>query len=73
VRSRCPTGRRRVYFAGRGWVDCLCVERDVLGAGSVVNGPAIVEQLDSTTVLLPGQRGRVDRFGNLVIRARRAR
>jgi N-methylhydantoinase A len=73
VRSRRPTGRRRVYFAGRGWVDCLCVERDVLGAGSVVNGPAIVEQLDSTTVLLPGQRGRVDRFGNLVIRARRAR
>jgi len=73
VRSRRAPGRRRVYFAGRGWGDCLCVERDLLGAGAVVNGPAIVEQLDSTTVLLPGQRGRVDRFGNLVIRARGAR
>jgi N-methylhydantoinase A len=37
----------------------------------VVRGPAIVEQLDATTVVPPGQRATVDRAGNLVIRAGR--
>jgi N-methylhydantoinase A len=60
--------RRRVYFTPRGWIDCPCLDRATLGAGAVVSGPAIVEQTDSTTVVLPGQRARVDRFGNLVIR-----
>jgi len=42
--------------------------------GAVLTGPAIVEQLDATTVVSPGQRATVDRAGNLVIRAgRRAR
>jgi N-methylhydantoinase A len=66
--------RRRVYFAGTGWKACPCIERDGLGVGAVVTGPAIIEQLDATTVLPPGQRATVDRAGNLVIRAgRRAR
>jgi N-methylhydantoinase A len=61
--------RRRVYFAGVGWTACACVEREGLGAGAVVTGPAIVEQADTTTVVPPGCRGRVDRVGNLIIRA----
>jgi len=65
--------RRRVYFAGAGWKACPCIERDRLGVGAVVTGPAIVEQLDATTVVPPGQRATVDRAGNLVIRGRRAR
>jgi N-methylhydantoinase A len=69
TRARRTRARRRVYFAGRGWVDAPCLARDALGLGSRVVGPAIVEQLDTTTVLPPGHRGRVDRFGNLVIRA----
>jgi N-methylhydantoinase A len=35
----------------------------------VVAGPAIVEQLDTTTVVPPGHRATVDGVGNLVIRA----
>jgi N-methylhydantoinase A len=58
-----------VFFAGAGWKTCPCVERDQLGAGAVVAGPAIVEQLDATTVIPPGQRATVDRTGNLVVRA----
>jgi N-methylhydantoinase A len=58
---------RRVYFAGQGWADSPCVDRDALGTGSIVRGPAIVEQPDSTTVVLPGQRARADHYGNLVI------
>jgi len=68
-RARPQRARRRVYFAGRGWIDTACVQREALGAGARVVGPAIVEQLDATTVVPPGQRGRVDRFGNLIIRA----
>jgi N-methylhydantoinase A len=60
--------RRRVFFAGAGWRDCACVARETLGAGAVVRGPAIVEQLDATTVIAPGQRATVDRVGNLVLR-----
>jgi N-methylhydantoinase A len=39
--------------------------------GAVVTGPAIIEQLDATTVVPPGRRATVDRVGNLVIRAGR--
>ena len=69
-----PAARRRVYFAGAGWKACPCVDRERLGVGAVVTGPAIVEQLDATTVVPPGQHATVDRAGNLMIRAgRRAR
>lgn len=59
--------RRRVHFAGMGWKACPCLDRERLGVGAVVTGPAIVEQLDTTTVVPPGHRARVDRVGNLVI------
>jgi len=69
-RGRARPKRRRVYFAGRGWIACPCVDRTQLGVGAVVAGPAIVEQLDATTVVPPGHRATVDGAGNLVIRAR---
>ena len=67
--SRARPTRRRVYFAGAGWKLCPCIQREQLGAGAVVRGPAIVEQLDATTVVPPGRRATVDRVGNLVIQA----
>jgi N-methylhydantoinase A len=73
ARARRERARRRVYFSGRGWIDAACVPRDTLGTGARVVGPAIVQQLDATTVIPPGQHGRVDRYGNLVIRAGAAR
>jgi N-methylhydantoinase A len=36
-------------------------------ADHVINGPAIIDQLDSTTVILPGQSALTDRFGNLIV------
>ncbi len=41
--------------------------REALCAGHVVSGPAIVDQLDATTVILPGQRGDVDSGGNIFL------
>jgi N-methylhydantoinase A len=46
---------------------CPVVDRETLGSGAALRGPVIVEQLDSTTVVRPGQRARVDRFGNLIV------
>ncbi len=61
---------RKVYFAeARGFIDCPSYDRYRLSAGGVVEGPAIVEEMDSTTVIHPGFRAEVDRFGNLLIRA----
>ena len=42
-------------------------ERERLRAGDRLRGPALVLQLDSTTVIPPGWQGRVDRIGNLVL------
>ena len=42
--------------------------RERLLAGHTIAGPAIVEQMDSTTVVLPGQSATVDAHGNLLIR-----
>ena len=41
--------------------------RDDLLAGQVVPGPAIVDQLDSTTLIGPGRSAAVDPHGNLVV------
>jgi len=60
------TGVRAVYFDGR-FVDTPCYQRGGLAPGARVEGPAIVEQLDCTTVILPGQVARVDAYLNLVV------
>ena len=44
--------------------------RDGIEAGQAVQGPAIVHQLDTTTVVLPGQRARVDERGSLWLEER---
>jgi len=57
---------RPVYFDGR-FLETPCYARARLGIGAQVAGPAIVEQLDCTTVVLPGQTARVDRYFNLLV------
>ena len=42
-------------------------DRAALKAGNRLEGPAIVNQYDSTTVIPPGLTAHVDRFGNIVI------
>jgi N-methylhydantoinase A len=45
--------------------DLPVLDRDRLLAGNLVTGPAIVHQLDATTLVLPGQRARIDERGSL--------
>jgi N-methylhydantoinase A len=42
-------------------------QRATLAAGNRIAGPAIVMEMDSTTVILPGHEGLVDNFGNILI------
>ncbi|MBI1737345.1 MAG: hydantoinase/oxoprolinase family protein [Candidatus Rokubacteria bacterium] len=63
-----PTSRRPVFFEeADGFVDCPVFDRGDLGPGARLAGPAIVEQMDSTTVVHPGQVVVVDGWGNLLI------
>ena len=49
------------------------IDRDGLREGDVVEGPAVIEQFDATTVLEPGATARVDGSGNLRIQVGEAR
>ncbi len=63
-----PKESRQVYFdESSDYVDTAVYDRETLSAGSRFDGPAIVEQTDSTTVIHPGQRARIDELGNLMI------
>ena len=62
---------RPVYFSGPDFVDTPIFSRPVLRAGHRIPGPAIVEQLDTTTVIYPGQTAVVDPYGNLLLHANR--
>jgi N-methylhydantoinase A len=61
-------GRREVWLkeAG-GFVSCPLYDRDRLGAGNRIEGPAIVEQMDATTFLPPGAAATVDPYLNLIV------
>jgi N-methylhydantoinase A len=68
-----PKGWRRAYFRERrGFIRTPAFERASLPGGTRIGGPAILEQPDSTTVLLPGDVATVDRLGNLLIAVGRA-
>ena len=60
-----PIKRRQVYF--NGWHDAAIYARDDLLPGMSFEGPAIVEQNDTTTVVEPGMVTRVDDHGNLLV------
>lgn len=59
-------GTRRVWFDGA-WAEAAIFARLDLPVGSVIPGPAILEQPDATIVVDPGLVARTDRFGNLII------
>jgi N-methylhydantoinase A len=61
-------GTRRAWFpeAG-GYVDTSIIDRQAFASGAAITGPAIVEDPDSTTVLLPGDVARISAEGHLII------
>ena len=61
---------RNVHFDDSGLVQTKIVDRQSLLAGHRITGPAIVEQLDTTTPVFPGDRAHLDVAGSLIIEIR---
>lgn len=59
-------GHREVWFDGD-WIKTPIYERNALPEGAEITGPAIFNQMDTTTVAEPGNRITVDAVGNLII------
>jgi N-methylhydantoinase A len=61
-------GERQVHADGRWW-DAKVYSREGLPVGATIAGPAIVQQIDATTVIEPGAVATVDAIGNLRVKA----
>jgi N-methylhydantoinase A len=59
-------GKQKSYMDGK---DCIAIvyDRAKLKAGNRIAGPAIVMEMDSTSVILPRHHGKVDAYGNILI------
>jgi N-methylhydantoinase A len=55
------------FYQAKKVLECPVYNRDALQAGNVIQGPAIVEQYDSTTVVDVGWQGKMDRWGNITL------
>jgi N-methylhydantoinase A len=66
-----PREEREVFFH-QGWARTPIYDREAMHAGSTLCGPAVVEQLDSTTVIPPGWVCEADTHGNLILRQERS-
>ena len=60
AQARCWFPRDEAY------VDCPVLDRYALASGAVVEGPALIQEDESTSVLGPGERVTIDAFGNLI-------
>ena len=61
-----PLGERPVWFDD-GFLPCPVYDRETLGRGPVIEGPALVQEAGSTTLVPPGFRAQVGRVGELVL------
>ncbi len=62
----CVIQDSKFYYSGE-WHEAKIFDRSKLHPGIEVPGPAIVSEMDSTTVVLPGFTAKVDTVGNLLI------
>lgn len=60
-------GQRAVYFPGEGYVTADIYERTDIDAASKIEGPAVIEEADSTTVIPPGDTAHVSERGSLIV------
>jgi N-methylhydantoinase A len=66
------TSERKVFFGKEhGTLNTQIYDRDKLEPGHRIDGPAVVEQLDTTTVIHPEQEATVDAYRNLIMRQKK--
>jgi len=61
-------GKQRKVFLHDRWHDAQIYQRSALGAGDLLTGPAVIEQEDTTILVLPGWQADTDALGNLHLR-----
>ena len=67
------TGERKVFFGKEhGILATAIYDRNLLEPGHKIYGPAIVEQMDTTTVIHPEQEATVDEYGNIIINEKKS-
>jgi N-methylhydantoinase A len=62
-----PATSRPVWFRATGFVGTPILDRRALAIGQRIAGPAIIEQMDTTTVVPPGWSAEADAQGNLLL------
>ena len=67
-----PHATRAAYFRGKGYLNCGVYRRSDLPAGCALKGPAIIEEADSTTLILPEYVANVTQEGLLMVVRSRA-
>ncbi len=65
--SSAVIGSRTVYEGGGKFAEYTLYDREKLRCGNIVYGPAVIEQMDSTTIVLPGQKATVDPYLNMML------
>jgi len=66
--DKAKKAERSVYFEEfKEYRNCPTFERSLLKANNIIKGPAVVEQMDTTIVIPPGQKATVDKYGNIFI------
>ena len=65
--TRALKGEREAYFPGRGFRSTPVYDLVWFRAGDVITGPALVEEVETTTVIPPRYRMSIDNHGNLLI------
>ena len=63
-------GKRQAYLRASGLTECPIYERSALFFGQKIGGPAIIEQKDLTTLVVPGWEAESDQHGNLLLTKR---
>jgi len=65
--AKARKGERKVYFPETGFASCDVYDRYLLPPASVMEGPLVVEEAESTTVVGPGGRCETDTYLNLIV------
>lgn len=68
--SKALKGHRPVFFPESGYTDCAIYDRSLLFPGVKFNGPAVIEEQESTTVVGPSAEVSIDDYGTIMITRR---
>ena len=66
IQANALKDERPVYFRGDGWVGTPVYDRELLTPGFSLQGPALIEETMSTTLVHPGDKLTVDDYGNII-------